>query len=37
MIFTNFKYPRERKKRMSGGENWLAFRLYAEKNIVDRL
>ena len=22
---------------MSGGENWLAFRLYAEKNIVDRL
>ncbi|KAK7314824.1 hypothetical protein VNO77_33352 [Canavalia gladiata] len=30
-------YPRERKRRMNGGENWLPFCLYADKKFADRL
>lgn len=30
-------YPRERKRRMIGGENWLPFCLYADKNFSNRL
>ncbi|KAI9087875.1 hypothetical protein K1719_030205 [Acacia pycnantha] len=30
-------YPRERKRRMNGGENWLPFCIYADKRFTDRL
>ncbi|RZB61984.1 hypothetical protein D0Y65_044322 [Glycine soja] len=30
-------YPRERKRRMNGGENWLPFCLYADNKFADRL
>ncbi|XP_028756542.1 uncharacterized protein LOC114715817 [Neltuma alba] len=30
-------YPRERKRRMNGGENWLPFCVYADKRFTDRL
>ncbi|KAK4283287.1 hypothetical protein QN277_000253 [Acacia crassicarpa] len=30
-------YPRERKRRMNGGENWLPFYIYADKRFTDRL
>lgn len=30
-------YPRERKRRMNGGENWLPFCLYADKKFTDKL
>lgn len=30
-------YPRERKRRMNGGENWLPFCLYADNKFSDRL
>ncbi|KAJ7975496.1 Ser/Thr protein phosphatase family protein, expressed [Quillaja saponaria] len=30
-------YPRERKRRMNGGENWLPFCLYADGKFTDRL
>ncbi|KAJ1402687.1 Calcineurin-like phosphoesterase domain, ApaH type [Sesbania bispinosa] len=30
-------YPRERMRRMNGGENWLPFCLYADQKFADRL
>ncbi|XP_015966114.1 uncharacterized protein LOC107489859 [Arachis duranensis] len=30
-------YPRERKRRMNGGENWLPFCIYAENKFSERL
>ncbi|XP_030938098.1 uncharacterized protein LOC115963286 isoform X1 [Quercus lobata] len=30
-------YPRERKRRMNGGEDWLPFCIYSDGNFADRL
>ncbi|KAF2312548.1 hypothetical protein GH714_035034 [Hevea brasiliensis] len=30
-------YPRERKRRMNGGETWLPFCIYSDGNFADRL
>ncbi|KAE9588320.1 putative metallo-dependent phosphatase [Lupinus albus] len=30
-------YPRERRRRMNGGENWLPFCLYGENKFADRI
>lgn len=30
-------YPRERKRRMNGGEAWLPFCIYSDGNLTDRL
>lgn len=30
-------YPRERKRRMNGGENWLPFCVYAGDQLADKL
>ncbi|XP_031252600.1 uncharacterized protein LOC116110535 isoform X1 [Pistacia vera] len=30
-------YPRERNRRMNGGENWLPFRIYSDGKYADRL
>ncbi|KAK4742876.1 hypothetical protein SAY87_000877 [Trapa incisa] len=30
-------YPRERKRRMNGGENWLPFRIYSNGRFAEKL
>lgn len=30
-------YPRERKRRMNGGEEWLPFCIYSSGNFAERL
>ncbi|XP_004301208.1 PREDICTED: uncharacterized protein LOC101304101 [Fragaria vesca subsp. vesca] len=30
-------YPRERKRRMNGGENWLPFCIYSNRKLSDKL
>lgn len=30
-------YPRERKRRMNGGENWLPFCIYSEGKFSDKM